>query len=199
VIIFQQSPGVTTGRLLRALALLWIGQNLFLLVSVGLRLKLYIEAYDMSVERLGVILFLGLVAAGYCLLTIKILREKSLSWLIGGCLLAVFATLYLTQFLDLAGWTANYNVGRWQNDRSRNLDSAYLEALGPPAWPALSRAHRLAPLDTSITAAWQGKTFGAASDASTLALQSWREFSLRAWLASRAAHRIESQPPGSGS
>ena len=60
--IFQQALNVAQRRELKFLGLFWIAQNLFLLLSVVLRLKLYIEAYDMSVARLGVIIFLALVA-----------------------------------------------------------------------------------------------------------------------------------------
>ncbi len=143
--IFHQEVKVANRRGLKVLGLVWVAQNLFVLVSVVLRLKLYIQAYDMTVERLSVIIFLLLVAAGYGLLAIKIVREKSLPWLVGGCAVAIFATFYLAQFLNLAGWSADYNVARWEGDRTRNLDTGYLYALGPAAWPALHRAHRDAP------------------------------------------------------
>jgi hypothetical protein len=188
--IFQQALNVAQRRELKALGIAWIAQNLFLLLSVALRLKLYIEAYDMTVARLSVIIFLVLVAVGYALLTVKIMREKSLSWLIGGCVLAVFATFYITQFLDLAGWSANYNVARWEKDRTRNLDVIYLTSIGPAAWPALSRA-------TNLGADWpsdfkrEGETLGPLTSErahelnwprAELSLAHWREFSLRAWL-----------------
>ena len=180
VAVFQQASAVTGRPVLRGLALAWIGQNLFLIVSVALRLKLYIEAYDMTISRLGVLIFLALVTAGYGMLTIKITREKSLSWLLGGCVLAVFATFYLTQFLNLAGWSADYNVAAWRKNPSRQLDTGYLQRLGPPAWPALRQAHDAAPTDRCIEAA-----FDQSSDdlgCSRLNSCTWRQFSLRAWL-----------------
>ena len=173
--IFQQAPGVAQRRGLKALALGWIAQNFFLVLSVVLRLKLYIEAYDMSVPRLGVIIFLVLVAAGYALLTIKIVWDKSLSWLVGGGVLAIFATFYITQFLNLAGWTANYNVAQWQKNPGRELDTCYLEQLGPAAWPAI---YRSGSNDT-----W--KEAFLTEDGTPRAVLDpahWREFSLRAWL-----------------
>ncbi len=180
VTIFQQASTVTRRPLLRGLALVWIGQNLFLIVSVTLRLKLYIEAYDMTISRLGVLIFLALVTAGYGLLTIKITREKSLSWLLGGCLLAVFATFYLTQFLNLAGWSADYNVAQWEKDRSRQLDAVYLQRLGPAAWPALRQARDAAPdnphLEMALNRA-RGRLDRAQCSPGT-----WRQFSLLAWL-----------------
>jgi hypothetical protein len=174
--IFQQELSVARRRMLKALGLLWVTQNLFLLVSVVLRLKLYIEAYDMTVARLSVIIFLVLVAAGYVLLTIKIVREKSLPWLIGGCALAIFATFYVTQFLNLAGWSADYNVARWEKDKSRNLDMAYISGLGPAGWPALNQAQ------VDGMHPWSGpRTQETSVPRTQFDPQHWREFSLRAY------------------
>ena len=178
--IFQQSLAVVRTPALKRLGLLWVAQNLFLILSVALRLKHYIEAYDMSVARLGLVIFLAMVASGFGLLWGKILWDRSLSWLIGGCLLAIFATLYLTQFLNLAGWTADYNVARWEKDRSRNLDACYLRELGPAAWPALAEAHRV---DSSVALTVRSsagyKLAPVIED--KFDLEHWREFSLRAW------------------
>jgi len=180
--IFQQALPVAQRRELKGLALFWIAQNLFLLLSVAMRLKLYIEAFDMTVLRLSVIIFLVVVALGYTLLTIKIVQDRSLSWLIGGCILAVMATFYVTQFLDLAGWSANYNVARWEKDRSRKLDANYLATLGPDAWPGLQKAYGLAPGDHDIWEAWDTARKGQDyAEKTGLEWRHWREFSLRAY------------------
>jgi len=177
--LFQQQLNVAARRELKALGFLWIAQNLFVLVSVVLRLMRYIEAYDMSVRRLGVIVFLLLVAAGFGLLAIKIVREKSLPWLVGRCAVAVFATFYFVQFLDLAGWSADYNVAQWEKDRTRNLDVSYLVDLGAPAWPALRKARDFDPSSPELNAAWDKTSM----DIGTAEFDAdhWREFSLRAW------------------
>ncbi len=179
--IFQQPLGVARSRVLKTLSIVWISQNLFLLLSVSLRLKLYIEAYGMTVTRLSLMIFLVLVAMGFCLLTVKIMKDRSLSWLIGGCVLAVFLTLYITQFLDLKGWSANYNVAMWEKERTRNLDLVYLRDLGPAGWPALRRAvdegaHWDEP-DSAMDLTWADETN---HPKARLDLKHWREFSLRA-------------------
>jgi MFS family permease len=183
VTIFQQELKVAQRRELKLFGMIWIAQNLFLLLSVALRLKLYIEAYDMTVARLSVMIFLALAAVGYALLAIKIMRVKSLSWLVGGCVLAVFATSYLTQFLDLAGWSANYNVARWEKDRTRNLDASYLYSVGPAAWPALRRAHEIDPTIPILNVEEnRGYLSGASTNLAKFDAAHWREFSLRAWM-----------------
>jgi hypothetical protein len=178
--IFQQSLEVVRHRGLKFLALFWIVQNLFLILSVALRLMRYIEAYDMTVARLGVFLFLILIALGYGFLAGKVVYDRSLSWLLGACILSAFGVLYITQFLNLAGWSADYNVARWEKDRTRQLDIFYLQQLGPAAWPALQRAHGDAPenrelenaLDSSV-----GPFLGV-----PLNLKYWREWGMRAQL-----------------
>jgi len=182
-VIFQQALQVVQRRELKGLALFWIAQNLFLLLSVALRLKLYIEAYDMTVLRLSVIIFLVVVAAGYALLTIKIIQERSLAWLIGGCVLAIFATFYITQFLNLGGWSANYNVARWEKDRTRTLDTGYLYSLGAEACPALDRLHEINPVIPVVNDEENRGALNTASvDEDKFDTVHWREFSLRAWM-----------------
>jgi hypothetical protein len=181
--IFQQSLNVAQRRELKALAFVWIAQNLFLILSVALRIKYYIVTYELTVARLGVIIFLILVASGFVLLTIKIIREKSLSWLIGGCLLAVLVTFYITQFLDLEGWSANYNIATWEKDRSRGLDYYHLYQYGPSGWPAMRHAHEV---DPSIAVLNANSTNGCPVTTETVHQaqfdwEHWREFGLRAY------------------
>ncbi len=182
--IFQQSLPIAQRRELKVLAFIWIAQNIFLILSVSLRIRYYIVTYELTVARLGVIIFLILVSTGYVLLSIKILWDKSLSWLLGGCVIATFACFYITQFLDLEGWSANYNIACWEKDRARALDFYHLYADGPSAWPAMRRAHQL---DSSIAVLNANESNGwpVTTDSPLEArfdLQHWREFSLRAWL-----------------
>ena len=194
--IFNQPIGVSGRRGLKIFGALWIAQNLFLIVSTARRLQLYIEAYDASVERISTLIFLMLVATGFGLLAVMIGREKPLAWLVGRTAVAALATLYLTQFLNLAGWVADYNVGRWERDQTRELDVCYLNQLGPAAWPAIERAEKLSPILSVVGLASKG---GCKLDISTsersvpqtrLDATHWREFSLRAWW-NRAALRQE--------
>ena len=178
-LIFQQSLAISGRRDLKALAYLWVAQNWFLLLSVALRLKLYIETYDMTVTRLGLLLFLALVAAGYVLLIIKIQAQKSLFWLLGGAIIAVTLTFYIAQFLNFAGWTADYNVAQWKKAQfHRNLDVFYLHRLGPAAWPALYRARQANPAIDSDTCDDPSYVDAARAD---FTFAHWREWSLRGW------------------
>jgi hypothetical protein len=180
--IFQQELAVSKNRVLKALALIWIAQNLFLLTNCALRLKHYIEDYELTIARESCLIFLALVATAFVLLTVKILRERSIAWLVSGCLLAVFVTFYVTQFLDLYGWSANYNVTRYEKDRYHRLDLRKLYEAGPAAWPAARRAHGF---DSAINILNHDANLGPDTDADATKAQfdaqHWREFSLRAY------------------
>jgi hypothetical protein len=178
--IFQQDLKVAQNRGLKVLAFAWIAQNLFLMLSVSEKLRRYIVTNEMTVERLSTIIFLILVAVGFVLLMIKISRDRSISWLIGGCALAVFGILFITQFLDLAGWSASYNEARWESDGTGHFNASYAVTMGPASWPALRRAHDRDPSDNDFTTAWQ-KASQDLNQAGTM-WSDWREFSLRAWM-----------------
>ncbi len=186
--IFQQSPEVARNPWLKRLGYAWIAQNVFLIISVGEKLRRYIVTYEMTVARLSTIIFLLLVVAGFACLTVKIVRNKSLTWLVGGCLISVFVTFYITQFLNLAGWSADYDLARLEREQAYQFDAQRMCDWGPGVWPALRRAHDLSLQNPTvagndvITRAFNGQVVGddfkyrTGQDAAH-----WREFSLRAW------------------
>jgi hypothetical protein len=149
VVLFQQRLA-DNSRVLQVLATAWVVQNLVLIAGVFLRLKLYVDAFELSLLRVGVGLFLFLVIAGYALLTVYFWRGKGLEWLLRANALATFGLFFIVQFIDLKGGIANYNVGRWLRPGGRLGDVSYLASLGHDAWPAmikLSRERRPASLD----------------------------------------------------
>jgi hypothetical protein len=137
VTIFQQAPAVTSSKAVKALSLIWIAQNGALIASVLLRLKLYVDAYQLSEQRIYVGFFLALVATGFVILSFHVVRPGNLNRLLFSNALATFALFFGIQFLDVAKWVADDNVVRWQNDPHRTLDVEYLQSLGASAWPAL--------------------------------------------------------------
>ena len=135
--IFQQEAKVARHHLLKALAWVWIAQNLLLIAGVVLRLKLYVDAYQLSELRVYVGCFLLLVTAGFALLAWHVARSGNLGALLWRNVLATFVLLFIVQFTDIARWVARFNVAQWRSQPGRTLDLAYLETLGPGAWPAL--------------------------------------------------------------
>jgi hypothetical protein len=122
---------------------LWIGQNLMLLAGMLLRVKLYVDALDLTVTRVNLVFFLALVAIGFVLLGIHVWRQRTFGWLLHANMMATFFLFYTVQFLDTEGFVTRYNVNLWLNSHeTRNLDIKYLELLGPPAFGALETIAR---------------------------------------------------------
>jgi hypothetical protein len=185
--MFQQPLSVARSRLLKVLALVWVGQNVFLIASCALRVERYVMESQLTVLRLSCFIFLMLVAAGFALLTVKILHERSIAWLIGRCCVAVFVTFYLTQFLDLAGYAENYNAARMAREPGYQIDTWKLYEAGPAGWPAAWRAHQLNPAIHVLNGdgtSWRnemGPDTCRTRDFAKFDAVHWREFSLRAW------------------
>ena len=68
-------------KLLKILAVFWLSQNLFMLISVGLRNYHYIEHFALAHKRIGVYFFLAICAAGLISCIIKVWRVKSFHYL----------------------------------------------------------------------------------------------------------------------
>lgn len=135
--IFQQESKVTENRVLKAFAWAWIAQNVVLIAGVFLRLKMYVDVFQLSELRVYVACFLLLVTIGFALLAVHVERGDGLGTLVWRNVLATFALFFVIQFPDVAGFVARYNVAHWKTNPAHGLDVAYLEDLGPAAWPAL--------------------------------------------------------------
>lgn len=138
-LLWVQAPAVCRARGQRWLAHVWIVQNLVLVGSVVLRLKLYVEFYQMSLLRVYVVCFLILVSVGFVLLAIRVHQERTMSWLLGANVLAVFGLFFVMQSWDEHRFVANWNIDAARSDAKAGewLDVAYLGSLGPAAWPGL--------------------------------------------------------------
>jgi hypothetical protein len=137
VAVFQQSEEVVGRRGVRAVASIWIAQNLFLVVSVLLRLKLYTDAYWLTPKRIYVCVFLLIVSTGFILLLNFIHLRRNLSLLIRANLVVVFTVFYMVQFADVNRWVASYNLDQWMESPKRELGDTYFRQLGPAGWPAM--------------------------------------------------------------
>ena len=125
--------------LIRGLVYLWIGQNVWLVISAMLRLKLYVEAYMLSEMRIAAGIWMALVAIGLVLIVARIALDKSNKWLVMSNLTALTLTLYGVSFIDFPATISWFNVTHsWAMGVSdQPLDLDYLERLGPGSLPAL--------------------------------------------------------------
>jgi hypothetical protein len=132
-------PFLAARRGLRALAMIWLGQNVPLCVSAAMRLGLYVDAYGLTYLRIHAGILIGLVAVGLALTGWQIWRRRSGLWLlarIGGLGLGA---LYVSCFVNFAHVIAEENLARGR------LDPAHLRSLGPMASAAVAAAWSAAP------------------------------------------------------
>jgi hypothetical protein len=134
--IFQQDDRVVTRRWLKWFSHVWVLQNLALIASSFLRLKFYTQDYMLTEKRIYAGCFLALVAAGFLLLLWFVAKRRSFNWLLGMNAITTFALFFILQFANVAASVAEYNFGRWEREKA-HLDTAYMTALGPGAWPVL--------------------------------------------------------------
>ncbi|MEL6637687.1 MAG: DUF4173 domain-containing protein [Bacteroidota bacterium] len=98
------------GGALRRAAYLWIGQNAFLTLSVGLRNYHYIDYHGLAYLRIGVLLFLLLVLYGLWTLYLKIRDRRSAFFLLQRNAWAVYLILLLASSFNWDVWITRYNL-----------------------------------------------------------------------------------------
>ncbi len=147
-VLFALRPGSAMERspLLRGLVYLWIGQNVFLVMSAMLRLNLYVEAYSLTYWRVAAFIWMLLIATGLVLIVARIALRKSNAWLISCNVIVLAATLYICAFVNFPHLMTGYNIDRaYDHTHSRPvtrraLDQGYLCRLGPYTIPAITKA-----------------------------------------------------------
>lgn len=135
-------PGSETEamRSIRYLIYLWIGQNIFLVLSSIWRTALYIEEYSLTYLRLAALIWMGLVALGLVWLILRIVWTRSSIWLINVNGVTLLTVLMLCAFINLGSLIAQFNVTHCKevNGKGPALDLKYLEEIGTASLPALN-------------------------------------------------------------
>jgi hypothetical protein len=135
----QPGTSIERSRLARALVILWIGQNVLLVLSSMLRLDLYVDVYSLTEWRCAAFVWMLLVAAGLVLIVARIILDRSNRWLVWSNAAVLALTLYGCSLVDFSGLIARFNVNHsWEaGGAGEPVDVAYLCGLGPAALPAL--------------------------------------------------------------
>jgi hypothetical protein len=125
--------------------LLWIGQNLLLVVSSLRRLHLYVQTYSLTALRLWAFVWMILVGIGLISITVRIVLGRSDAWLLRINFCSFVLALYVSCFVDAPKTIAIYNVRHCReiSGEGAALDLQYLRELGPQAIPALDALHRI--------------------------------------------------------
>jgi hypothetical protein len=134
----RDGPGQSS-PLIRNLVYLWIAQNIWLVISSVLRLKLYVEVYYLSEMRIAAFIWMGLVAVGLVLIVAKIALNRTNSWLVMSNMAVLSVVLWGVAWIDFKSFIAFYNVRHSYEVTGKgvSIDQWYMSELGPDAIPAI--------------------------------------------------------------
>ncbi len=168
-------PFAAEDRRLRWLLLIWLAQNVALVLSALLRLELYVDAFGLTYLRVHAAIWMVLVSVGLGLTAWQVWRGLPNRWLLLRSVGLAAGTLYVCAFVNFAAIIAAENLSR--PDR---LDETYVCALGPMAAGAIVGSGRADMRQYLYHAdAWE------TCDASGPHIEGWRDWGFRAWRVSR--------------
>jgi hypothetical protein len=205
--IAATNPGTEAAksRVLKILVLLWIGQNLLLVVSSIRRLDLYVQVYSLTELRFAALIWMLLVAAGLVLILWRIIYNGSNRWLIRANVIALAFTLYGWAFTNMPGLVAMYDVKHCREITGAGapLDLGYIDRLGPQAIPALDWFEVRSVADAGASAIFL-QTGRVGQERQTLlsdvtnASRNWRGWNLWSWVLNcyLATHKVTYLPGG---
>lgn len=184
------APHLGARRDLRLLLLVWVGQNLLLVLSSLLRLDLYVDAYGLTRLRFAAAVWMGLVAAGLGLMLWQIATRRGPGWMIARAAALGVVTLWAVSLVNVDGLVARYDLRRFGPE----ADLAYLCTLSEGAVPTLA-AHAVEPgksaLDRCAEIQRRAPRIATPHD--------WREWGFRNWRLRHSLAAITAgQGPGAG-
>ena len=129
------------GHVRRIVQCAWIAMvcQTFVIIASGFkRILVYEKAYGYTYLRILVALFLLWMAGAFMLFILKIIRRKSLSWLISSGLCLAFVFLLFVSTFSIDRFIARKNVDRYLK-QNKELDTEYLSRLSTDAYPEIKR------------------------------------------------------------
>jgi Leucine-rich repeat (LRR) protein len=115
-------------NVIKTLAIIWILQNIIVLISTGYRNFQYISEYSLTYRRIGIYIWLVLTLVGLLTTFIKISGKKS-NWYLfkaNGWAFYIVLVLFACQNWDLV-------ITKFNIQKSKTLDKYYLLSLGSSA------------------------------------------------------------------
>ncbi|MDD4149271.1 MAG: DUF4173 domain-containing protein [Bacteroidales bacterium] len=147
---------------LKRLTIIWISQNIIMVISVVLRNYWYINYFGLAYKRIAVLIFLLLTVIGLATIIIKILNLKSTFylWKVNG--FALFTVLILTTCVNWDMLIAKFNFKHY--DRSL-IDYRFMAKLNNSALPYTLKTldelesikevqHEIMPFDIDLPYLW---------------------------------------------
>jgi len=129
------------GHVRRIVEYAWLAmicQTLVIIASGFKRIIVYEEAYGYTYLRILVALFLLWMAGVFILFILKILRVKSISWLISSGLCLAFVFLVFVSTFSIDKFIARKNINRYLK-QGKELDIEYLSSLSTDSYSEIKR------------------------------------------------------------
>lgn len=145
LVTFRDGSAAAELRSTRRLVYAWLIQNVFLVVSAGWRLWLYVGVFSLSRLRLAAGVWMALVACGLVWIFAKIVTRRPNLWLIKANAVTALAVLMAYAFWTPKMYIADFNVRHCRetgHPTAQPIDLRYLSSLGYDALPALVRLER---------------------------------------------------------
>lgn len=142
---FREDSPATGRRAEHLLVYAWLCQNVFLVISAGWRLWLYVTVYSLSCLRLAAGVWMALVACGLILILVRILFRRANLWLIQANVVMGLTVLAVYTCCPTKMVVAGFNVRHCREAGcadARPVDLLYLSSLGCDALPAMVRLER---------------------------------------------------------
>jgi len=132
---YRGNQNYNPNKTLLSLSLIWIVQNIIMVLVIFWKNGLYIQEYGLTYKRIGVYIWLGLCIGGLITTLIKISQQKSIYFLLKSNVAITFFTLTLVLSFNWDRTIAWYNLNHC---RQKNPDFAYLLSLSSSVYPELT-------------------------------------------------------------
>ncbi|MFK7788732.1 MAG: DUF4173 domain-containing protein [Phycisphaeraceae bacterium] len=138
--VFRPGGIAQRSKLAVWLVLIWIAQNIVLVISAAWRLQAYVEIYTLTRLRVAAGVWMLMVAGCLALLLWRIARSRDNTWLTAWAMGWGIAVLWVCSFVPFDPMIAGYNVRNCKEmgGQAGVIDVGYLEQLGPDALPAVA-------------------------------------------------------------
>jgi hypothetical protein len=141
-------------KTIRFLALAWIIQNAFMILSTSFRNNLYINEYCLTYKRIGVYVWLLLALIGLCTTFWKIIKLKSNWFLFRSNSWLFYGVLVISSIINWDDLVTNFNIEKAVS-KNKTLDKFYLLSLSDGNLPELFRLN-----DSIKNESWHESDYG---------------------------------------
>lgn len=132
---YRGNQNYNPNKTLLSLSLVWIVQNILMVLVIFWKNGLYIQEYGLTYKRIGVYIWLGLCIGGLITTLLKISQKKSIYYLLKSNVAIAFFTLSIVLSFNWDRTIAWYNLNHC---RQKYPDLAYLLSLSSSVYPEVT-------------------------------------------------------------